>query len=524
MVLNWQPHWKTLPTKSDLKIVPEDLLPYTAYIKRDSIKYLSIMNERGVPEYLSNVIDFVAEQDYNRISQVSLSMNSFLERDFFKLAACCGDALTDIRITNFGHERNIVQADTLLKHCPNLEKLFFQGMILNDPTLSSTLWKPNLNGFKHTKLTSLTLIYIIKSMSGFSFIAPFLQAAPKLKQLHLNMDNLDNAMDSSDMILFLQQNCPDLTTLAFSSIYTEGLYNDIFDKMATTTTTTLTEESNGIKEGNLKRLLLHGCVSRPHLVQNIFTTIVQRFSATLESIDLVGQEVLNEVTMRCLSSLVFVSLKRLKLMLRVLESIQNPELLESFFENSIPNVVHLSLIDVTFGKNNTTFPKLYSGTKYLRKLELMTINDFTEDDLASYLEMAGPQLQVLGLRLDLLGPISLSVLFTKCTNLKELTVFTLLRSIIVELHNQFEQWESGEKKRLRKLEIIFRGGMRQYPNEIIDGLINRMDQHAVEWYFEATCPKTKKKDYAIYNKYLRRQKFTHVEYRRQKSHNQQHAF
>ncbi|KAI7854753.1 hypothetical protein BDC45DRAFT_508020 [Circinella umbellata] len=448
MVLNWQPHWKNLPTKSDLKIVPEDLLPYTPYIKRDAIKYLSIMNERGVAGYLSNVIDFVAEQGYNSISQVSLSMNSFLEPDFFKLAACCGDALTDIRITTFEREGNIVQVDALLKHCPNLENLFFQGMILKDLTSSSALWKPNLNGFKHSKLSSLTLMYITKSVSGFSFIAPFLQATPKLKQLHLNIDNLDNAMDPSDIILFLQQNCPDLTALAFSSIYTEGLYNNTFDKMATTTTTpaSLREEPNGIKEGNLKHLIFHGCISRPHLTQNIFTTIVKRFSDTLESSDLVGQEVLNEVAMRCLSSLVFISLKRLKLMLRVLESIQNLELLENFFENSIPNVVQLSLIDITFGKNNTTFPKLYSGAKHLRKLELMTVNDFTENDLASYLEVVGPQLQVLVLRLDLLGPISLSVLFRKCTNLKELTVFTLLKSIIAELHNQFEQWESGEKK------------------------------------------------------------------------------
>ena len=69
MVLNWQLHRKTLPTKSDLKIVPEDLMPYTAYIQRDAIKYLNIMNASDVTGYLTNVIDFLAEQCYNRISQ-----------------------------------------------------------------------------------------------------------------------------------------------------------------------------------------------------------------------------------------------------------------------------------------------------------------------------------------------------------------------------------------------------------------------------------------------------------------------
>ena len=449
-------------------------------------------------------------------------MNSFLESDFFKLAACCGDALTDIHIKTFKREGNIVQADTLLKHCPNLEKLFFQGMIQKDPPSSSTLWQPNLNDFKHTKLTSLSLLYmnIIETAPGFSFITPFLQAAPNLKQLHLNMDNFDDGMDPSDMILFLQQNCPDITALAFCSLRSDGLFDDIvFNTTVVTTKTTtvasLTEESKkGIKEGNLKHLILRGCKFRPHLIQNIFTTIIQRFTTTLESLDLVGQELLNEMGMGCLSSLVFFSLKRLKLRLRINESIHNVQLLENFFEHSIPNVVQLSLTDVTFGKNNTTFPKLYSGTKHLRELELRTVNNFTENDLASYLEVAGPQLQKLILCLELLGPVSLSILFTKCTNLKELTVRTVLRGPIIELHNQFGRWELGDKKRFRKLEIVFCGRPNQYPSKIIDNLLNRMNEHAAEWYFEACCPAAKKKPYATYDKFSRHQKFTYAEYRR----------
>ena len=179
--------------------------------------------------------------------------------------------LTDIHIKTFKREGNIVQADVLLKHCPNLEKLFFQGMILKYPPSSSTLWKPNLNDFKHTKLPSLSLLYmdIIETAPGFSFITPFLQAAPKLKQLHLNVDNFDDSMDPSDMILFLQKNCPHTTVLAFCSLRSNGLFDDIpFNTTATTTKTTtvalLTEESKrGIKEGNLKYLILCGCKFRP---------------------------------------------------------------------------------------------------------------------------------------------------------------------------------------------------------------------------------------------------------------------
>ena len=152
-------------------------------------------------------------------------------------------------------------------------------------------------------------------------------------------------------------------------------------------------------------------------------------------------------------------------------------------------------------------------------MELRAVNNFTENDLASYLEVARPQLQILILRLDLLGPTSLSILFTKCTNLKELTVRTLLRGPIIELHNQFERWELGQKKRFRKLGIVFRGRPNQYPNRIVDNLLNGMNEHAVEWHFEACCPAAKKKPYAIHDNFFRHQKFTDADYRRHNSRN-----
>ncbi|KAI9246076.1 hypothetical protein BDA99DRAFT_527399 [Phascolomyces articulosus] len=553
MVLNWQPHWKKLPLNEYNLIDPEIIRRYQNYIQSHAVKYLCIKSSNQDKNYLSNLLDFIAEQKYTGISEskvlyiyifncsnllityyfpifilyfflVYLDIKRLLTTDFMKLASCCGNTLTELCVQSYGTDPAKAPADLILRHCPNLEKFAFVGTVHDIST-----WNPDLTtDFQHTNLSELSIQHVngTSYYAGFisNFLTPFLRIVPKLKRLHLNMDNLSNSMDDDPSVWLeqLQQTCPELTTLALVAY--NPYYSDIFNKISTTMMTTTTPSSSptevttGENQG-LKHVLLQGSAAYQPLSKRLLIAIAEKFNQTLELLDLMGTELLDEEgSMSHLSSMVFPLLIRLRIMLRMNESkLQNMKSLETFFERSVPNLKSLSSIDVPFSEN--TLLSIHSGTKpHLRELEFQTINGITEDQLVAYLDIAGPQLEKLILRLEIMGPRTYDRIFSKCHHLKELTIQTCIQRVLIYLGEVLEGYITKKEQEvgniLQKMDITFRGRPSQYPKKsIINTLLAGINIKATHWRFLSSCPPIQRMPYAKYNATARIQEFTHREYR-----------
>ncbi|KAI7861063.1 hypothetical protein BDC45DRAFT_12213 [Circinella umbellata] len=394
LVLSWQPQWKCLPVVDDRCSFVPDMLPYAPFIESRTVKQIKVHYYLD-HDHLSTIMEFIQKQQFHAISKVDLAVQEFTKDQFKILIDTCGNVLKDIKVKGLGKHKSNIRPDALLKHCPSLVKLEFNGCVFMDEYWGEDQqakghWDPvDLMNLKHKSLLFLSLrFHNLGEFRNFN-PSPFLKAVPRLRYLSMNIAHLQVVADSLAKII--RKYCPELVALVLYENVRRG--ETIPKKKFQTLLNYKGEEKIQTRpEEGLRHLIIHEH-NYAQTARRICTSLIDQFHNSFFSLDFRGAGTINNGVLYHISTLPFPSLKHLKLEHNdyLAPDLHPPTLLSIFQQWDIMglnnnNLTHLALSNLNINVNDDLLTMISVSCTHLEDLTLDNCHGVFGNGMINFLE------------------------------------------------------------------------------------------------------------------------------------------
>ncbi|KAI8137756.1 hypothetical protein BJV82DRAFT_674386 [Fennellomyces sp. T-0311] len=369
MILNWQGMWDSVSTSRWL-YSSSNRDYYRPFILGHSVKRVFI--NHGGPAEAAALVDFLASLKCDAIEVVRFVVPYLTSSSLTKLVKMSGSTLSDVAIIlNEFDEEDAVELgerppnsegpDVLLRHCPNLSKLMYVGLV-------NSIWIHNLVDIRHEHLTELAL-NICNSPQGLD-TEVLLKATPKLQHLAMTLANVSNDQRFSRK---LHQYCPELSSLLLTCNMMEGIAIRNLHSWPR-------HGTKSSSEPGLEYLTIFDISTGPPIATAVFSGLIDGMRSTLRYLELSGNDILNVD----LAGTVLPSLTHFVISYNYCYVSDN---LASFLRHSVPNLSHLKVKTVYPG--DTLLSILIDSAQCLKEIELGYCDTMTTNTLAHFIEVLG---------------------------------------------------------------------------------------------------------------------------------------